>query len=116
MSVQELYEELQESYQDVFERIGNEKWIAKYLKKFTVNSLDKELKAGMAAEDWEKIFKATHSLKGLALNMGFNRLATVSAKVCEATREGAPAYDITADCRQILLEYDRIAGLIPAIE
>lgn len=94
MTVQELYNTLGEDYNEIFDRIGNDKWIEKYLKKFTAEDYVAELGTAIAEEKWEELFKASHSLKGLALNLGLSKLADASTKLCETVRHGAPEVDV----------------------
>ena len=94
MTVQEVYKELNENYGEVFYRIGNDKWIEKYLKKFANRDYLAEIKNSVLAENWEELFKAAHTLKGLALNLGFSRLSVESDRLCECVRNGAPTLDI----------------------
>ena len=90
MTVKEMYEAMNEDYNEVFDRIGNDKWIAKYLKKFITEDYAVELRAAIDGQNWEKLFKDSHSLKGLALNLGLARLAETSTVLCESVRHGTP--------------------------
>lgn len=94
MTVQELYKALGEDYNEIFERIGNDKWIEKYLRKFNAEDYVTELKDAISSEQWEDLFKASHSLKGLALNLGLSKLADASTRLCETVRHGAPTVDV----------------------
>lgn len=95
MTVQELYVNLGEDYNEIYERIGNDKWIVKYLKKFIIEDYVNDLKTAIVDEQWEDLFKASHSLKGLALNLGLSKLANASTALCETVRSGAPTTDVT---------------------
>lgn len=94
MTAKELYIALDEDYNEVFDRIGNDKWIVKYLKKFTAEDYVAILKKAIDDSQWEDLFKASHSLKGLALNLGLSKLAKSSSDLCEAVRHGAPTVDV----------------------
>ena len=43
--------------------------------------------------DWETAFRAVHTLKGVAQNLGFDRLYAVSVPLTEAMRGGKPLTD-----------------------
>ena len=40
----------------------------------------------LAAQDWETAFRASHTLKGVAQNLGMEHLYQVSSALCEAVR------------------------------
>lgn len=105
MTVKELYETLGEDYNEVFSRIGNDKWIEKYLKKFTAEDYVAELVTAIKDQQWEALFKSSHSLKGLALNLGLGKLAETSTKLCETVRHGAPSIDVTPLFEETEKEY-----------
>ena len=47
----------------------------------------------MEQQDWEVAFRGAHTLKGVAQNLGFERLYQVSAVLTEAMRGNKPLED-----------------------
>lgn len=45
--------------------------------------------------DWESAFRAAHTLKGVAQNLGFDRLYAVSVPLTEAMRGAKPLDDFS---------------------
>lgn len=70
MTAKEFFDEIHEDYSAIFERIGNDAWIVKYLRKFTNDGCFDALKTAISESNWEEGFKMSHSLKGVALNLG----------------------------------------------
>lgn len=116
MTIPELYAEIEEKYDEVFERIGNDAWIAKYLRKFVAEDYLDRLSDAVSAGDWENVFKNSHTIKGLALNLGLQRLSECSGELCEAVREGGAPDDPDGMFATVLAEYTRIASCIARLE
>lgn len=108
MTVKEIYEALDESYEEVYSRLDNDEWIAKYLKKFKDGDYKMIMNRALNEGDWVEGFKMAHSIKGLALNLGLSRLAKCSVDLSDALRDGAPKIDITGMLLSLNHEYDRV--------
>lgn len=52
-----------------------------------------QLKDALAAQDWELAFRASHTLKGVAQNLGMDRLYKTAATLCDAVRGPKPLED-----------------------
>lgn len=80
------------SYEDVMERLPSEALVRRFLLKFPADPSRAALTAALAAEDWEGAFRAVHTLKGTAANLGLTSLQTAAAALTEALRPrtGAP--------------------------
>ena len=59
--------------------------INKLLESFanTLNSSVKEINNGLENKDFERIYRAAHTLKGAAGSMGFKEIADISVKIEE---------------------------------
>lgn len=86
MTIKECYEEIGSSYQEVAERIGSEKILEKFVKKFPTDKSFEELKLGLQEKDVETAFRAAHTLKGICLNLGFDKLYEVCSELTEKLR------------------------------
>lgn len=86
MTVEECYTNLGGDYQEVLYRFKNDKRIMKYLKMMLDDQNYELLKQSLESKDYKSAFTASHSLKGIALNLGLTNLATASANLTESLR------------------------------
>ena len=74
MKLKEFYREIGSSYADVTARLGNEEFVRYFVLLFkddkSFEELKESLKKGLAAD----AFRAAHTLKGVAANLGFSAL------------------------------------------
>ena len=112
MTVQECYEKMGGSYDDVIDRLMSEERVAKYLAKF-LDSVDYDnmLKA-LDDKDYELAFRSVHNLKGMSLNLSFTYLQKSSDVLCEALRGGEPKEDISGMLEDVKNSYARVTGAI----
>lgn len=89
MTLSEFYSSLDESLDEVLERLRMESRVAKYLKLFLSDPSFTELKEAFAGNDAQTAFRAAHTLKGVAANLGLNKLSTTSSELTEDLRPGA---------------------------
>ena len=75
MTLKECYDALGGNYEDTVRRLYNEKLVEKFL-----------FKKALEEENLEAAFRAAHTLKGVAQNMGFDNLAESSSILTEALR------------------------------
>lgn len=119
MTVQEVYNYLDENYIEIYERIGNEAWISKYLKKFLDDGCKAQMNKAILDKSWEDAFKAVHSIKGLALNLGLQKLSKVASTLCEELRDGTPKSGETEISQMALAvnaEYDRVVEVLKQLD
>jgi hypothetical protein len=57
-------------------------------------------------------FRASHSLKGLSLNLGFTGLQEASSLLCETLRGGDPHSDIKPLLEDVDVEYNKVVSAI----
>lgn len=86
MTLEECYKALGGSYTDVLSRLTNDKMITKYLGKFTEDTSYNDIFTALEAKDYETAFRAAHTLKGLCLNLGLEKLYKSAYVVTEALR------------------------------
>lgn len=93
MTLQEFYAQIGGNYADTVRRLCNESLVLRFVKKYPDNPSIDELCAAVDQADWETAFRAVHTLKGVAQNLGFDRLYAVSVPLTEAMRGGKPLTD-----------------------
>lgn len=89
MTLSEFYSSLGESLDAVLERLRMESRVAKYLGLFLNDPSFSELKTAFANNDAKMAFRAAHTLKGVAANLGLNKLSASSSELTEDLRPEA---------------------------
>ena len=105
MTIQEFYAQIGGSYADTVRRLCSESFVLRFVKKYPANPSFDELCEAVDRSDWESAFRAAHTLKGVAQNLGFDRLYAVSVPLTEAMRGAKPLDDFS------LLHYQNLVCL-----
>ena len=79
MTIKEFYAQIGEDDQDVVKRLGSEALIRRLILKFA-------LQEALEQQNTETAFRAAHTLKGVAVNLGFTRLYHAAAALTEVLR------------------------------
>ena len=93
MTLQEFYTRIGGNYDDTLRRIPSEALVRKFVLKYPNDPSFGQLKDALAAQDWETAFRASHTLKGVAQNLGMDRLYKTAATLCDAVRGPKPLED-----------------------
>lgn len=93
MTLQEFYTRIGGNYDDTLRRIPSEAIVRKFVLKYPNDPSFGQLKDALAAQDWETAFRASHTLKDVAQNLGMEHLYQVSSALCEAVRGPKPLTD-----------------------
>ena len=108
MSLRSCYEALGGNLDAVLGRLPSERMVQKFMLKFLNEPSFNDLAAAIQAMDGEAGFRAAHTIKGVCLNLSFDKLFASSNMLCEALRGGwtddAPALftAVEADYRQTI--------------
>lgn len=116
MTVKEFYAAVGGSFEEALGRLMTEARILKYLRKLPQMTDYADMLRAIETEDWEAGFRASHNLKGMALNLSLGRLAESSSELCETMRHGKPSSDITALTETVKKEYGETIALIGTLE
>lgn len=84
--VETLYQIAGGDYAGVIGRLRTNERIAKFVTMFADDASYTNLIDNMAAENWDEAFRAAHTLKGTARDMGFIDLSDRASEVTEALR------------------------------
>ena len=90
IDLEELYRRLGGDCKSVLQRIPSEAMVCKFVHKYADDPTYSQLQAAVQAADWETAFCAAHTMKGLAQNLGFERLYRSAAALTEAMRGPKP--------------------------
>lgn len=94
MALEEFYESIAGDLNEVRGFLPNDESIMKFLKMFFDEPVYGELCTSLDADDMATAFRAAHTMKGLAVGMGFTGLYDASSQLTEALRPndaGLPA-------------------------
>ena len=86
MTIEQCYQEMGGNYAEVCGRLPSQRLVEKFVRKFLDDQSYAELTAAMAAGDHDVAFRAAHTLKGVAANLGFSRLTNSASQLTEALR------------------------------
>ena len=89
MRVAEFYEKTGGNYADTMGRLMTEERILRFVKKFPADGSFALLKDALARGCREEAFRAAHTLKGVAQNLGFTSLYEKASAVTEILRGGS---------------------------
>ncbi len=98
MNVQELFTQLHGSYTDAKSRLMSDRLIEKFVVKFLDDPTYQQLLDSITSGDKEQAFRAVHTLKGVAANLGFTELQQNASALTEQIR------DKTSDPDESLVE------------
>lgn len=87
MDIRECYEKMGASYDDVLQRMGSDALVERFTRSFLSDGSYQMIADGIEAKDAETAFRGAHTLKGVCLNLGFQKLYEVSAELTEALRD-----------------------------
>lgn len=70
MNIQEFYDSIDESYENVSSRMmGNQKLVEKFVRKFLDDPTYEQIKEAVNKMDYDEILRTTHTMKGIASNL-----------------------------------------------
>lgn len=93
MTLEQFYAAVGGDYKQTLSRLPSEALVKKFVLKYADDGTCRELADSIANQDWAAAFRAAHTLKGIALNLGFDALYTVSSELTEAMRGEKPLTD-----------------------
>lgn len=89
--LEKLYAEGNGDLQNVLGRMRSPERVQKFLGFFVQDPTYDTLKSSIESQDWESAFRAAHTMKGVASDMGFLELSKAASDVTEEFR--AERYD-----------------------
>ncbi|MEE3420435.1 MAG: Hpt domain-containing protein [Lachnospiraceae bacterium] len=88
MTLQEFYDKAGGDYDATMDRLFSDEIAMKYLKRFLEDDTFQKLEADIASHDDKQAFNDVHTLKGVALNLGLDRLGHSASDLTEVLRHG----------------------------
>ena len=71
MTLEAFYAKIGGNSADVLRRLPSEAMVRKFIGKYPADTSWDSLESAMDSQDWEAAFRAAHTLKGVAQNLGF---------------------------------------------
>lgn len=90
MTLEQFYAQVGGDYADTRARLQSDALIKRFLLKYPQDKSAAQLAGAAAAADWPTAFRAAHTLKGVAQNLGLGRLYSAAAPLTELLRTGQP--------------------------
>lgn len=86
MTVKDFYAEIGGNYSDALQRLMNDSLVYRFIMKFPADKSFDTLKTALDNKDFEAAFSAAHTLKGVTLNLAFDRLSRAAVVLTDALR------------------------------
>ena len=86
MTIREMYDALGSDFDALLGRLMKEELVERLVKKYTADTNMELLEKSLGQKDYEEAFRAVHTLKGLAMNLGFDKLAASASELTEDLR------------------------------
>ena len=90
MTLKEMYSSIGSDLDDVLKRLRKPELVARLVKKYDASNskhID-ALESAIAEKRYDDVFDPAHAVKGVAMNLGFARLADSATELTEAARAG----------------------------
>lgn len=88
MTVKECYSMIGADYDALCKRLGGEAMADRFAVKFLKDSSFSELGSALEKKDWNAVFSAVHTLKGVAANLSITPVEKTASELTEAVRGG----------------------------
>ena len=85
-AIQNAYNQIGADFDDVVRRLTNEALVVRFAGKFLQDGSFEQLREALRNDDVDGAFLASHTLKGIAQNMGFTNLFEPSNALTEELR------------------------------
>lgn len=107
MTIREFYTLVGGSYDDMSERFPSDALILRFLTMLPQDGSMELLARSVDAADAKTAFRAVHTLKGVALNLGLTALAGICSEMTDTLPASAPAL-----FEAVQREYDKVTGAL----
>lgn len=118
MTLRECYDSIGSNYTDTVSRMcGKESMLAKFVMKFPADPTYKELVSAYESGDMKTAFRMAHTLKGVCLNLGLDKLRESSSALTEALRDSDAIADNAAQLyAQVKQDHEMTVNAINSID
>jgi len=114
MTIQECYALMGADFDGVMSRLAKASTVARFTLMFPQDDTYNALRTAYANGDIHAAFMAAHSLKGMAVNLGFSDLYHAASAVTEEFRDGQVSDRIESEMQLCQDEYEKVCRAIAA--
>ena len=86
MTLEQCYEKLHGNYAEAKTRLMSDKLVDKFVLKFLDEPTMGQLREAIKGGEHDEVFRAVHTLKGVAANLAFTKLYSASSDLTEQLR------------------------------
>lgn len=115
MTARQCYELIGADYDKVLGWLIEDSFVEKFIIMFADSDYYRPIEDALKEKNYDAAFRSVHSLKGVAANLGFDRLFNVSSELCEKLRHGEPDRDVSDLLENVREEHDRIVKIVRQI-
>ncbi len=90
MNLEEFYNTIGGDYHQTVSRLSSDALVKRFVRKYLEDTTFQALTSSIENEDWAGAFRAAHTEKGIASNLGFDELFAASSALTEALRGDKP--------------------------
>ena len=114
MTVKELYEKIHGNYQNALSMMMMDDFIKRMLTKFVQSNPASNLFKAYEDNDYQAVFAAAHSLKGVTGNLALTSLYDKVVPIVEKTRNASPnsMIDVDKEMNDFKAEYQFVIEII----
>lgn len=119
MNIKEFYASFDptgEEYENVMGRLATERLVSKYLKKMIEDKSFDSLQKAVAAGDYKEAFMASHTIKGICMNLNLKPLAQSSDVLTEELRNTPDVGRVQELLRKVEEDYKFVTDGIKNID
>lgn len=97
-------------------RLGGEAMTSRFIRRFASDGSYDALRKALDAGQGQEAFRAAHTLKGVAANLGFERLWAAASALTEQLRGGAITDETAALADAVTVQYAQVMAGIAELE
>lgn len=112
----EFYARIGTDGAQVTARLGGEAMTSRFIRRFASDGSYDALMAALDAGQGQEAFRAAHTLKGVAANLGFERLWAAASALTEQLRGGTVTGETAALAEAVSTQYAQVTAGIAALE
>lgn len=112
----EFYRRIGTDGAQVTARLGGEAMTSRFVRRFASDGSYGALAAALDAGQGQEAFRAAHTLKGVAANLGFERLWAAASALTEQLRGGEITGETAALADAVSAQYAQVTAGIAALE
>mgnify|MGYP002549035217 CR=1 FL=1 len=112
MTLKEFYAAVGGDYDATLNRIPKESMVLRFVKKYADDKTYAQLTEAVGKQDWETAFRASHTLKGVAQNLGFDGLYRAAFALTEEMRQSERARDAREPAGLTREEAEKLFGAL----